>query len=234
MGEPDDEVQEAARALGVAFRNPSLLAQALVHRSLPREGEAAWESNERLEFLGDSVLGQIIAEYLYRKYPDWTEGRLTKVKAVAVSEPTLSAVAGRLGLGRFLRMSRGEEHSGGRRRPSILSDGLEAVIGAVFLDQGLEAARDFVLRIFARELEGIETQQQGKDYKTSLQEMTQDRQRVIPAYRVIDEQGPDHDKTFTVEVRVGGEVLGSGMGRSKKEAEQAAAREALETLEPRR
>jgi ribonuclease-3 len=222
----------AQQVLGVTFRKPQLLEQALTHRSLLKEAQQNRESNERLEFLGDRVLGQVVAEHLFRQHPDWSEGQLTKIKAVAVSEATLGTAARELGLGDLIRMARGEQQSGGRDRSSILSDSLEAVIGAIFLDRGLRAARLFVLGALSRQLTRIEEQQQGKDYKTVLQELTQERHKTTPHYRVIEERGPDHEKTFVVQVRVRSRLLGTGVGRSKKEAEQAAAREALEKEDP--
>ena len=226
------ELAEAQRMLGVRFRDVRLLQQALTHRSLLKDARDVGAANERLEFLGDSVLGQAVAEYLYRKYPTWSEGRLTKVKAAAVSQVALGQAARQLLLGELLHMARGEEQSGGRSRLSILSDSLEAVIGAIFLDRGMHAARRFVLRVLAERLARIEAQQEGEDYKTLLQEQTQERHKTVPSYRVIEASGPEHSKTFVMEVILGDQVLGMGCGRTKKAAEQAAARQALERGEP--
>jgi ribonuclease-3 len=222
--------RELERRLGLSFRRPRLLTDALVHRSYRPEGDQS-RSNERLEFLGDAVLGQIVAEHLYQTYPEWTEGDLTKLKAAVVSEVTLSEAARRVGLGDFLVMARGEEQSGGRERPSLLSDALEAIIGAVYLDRGLRAARGVVLRLLSEPMRALEQDEQRRDYKTLLQELTQGRHKQPPIYRVIAEEGPDHDKTFAVEVRFGKRLLGEGVGKSKKEAEQKAAKAALEDLE---
>ncbi len=222
-------VEEAQSALELDFRQPALLEQALTHRSLLQDMRQIQASNERLEFLGDSVLGQVVAEYLYRKHPRWAEGRLTKIKAAAVSEPTLAQAARRLGLGNLVRMSRGEEQSGGRDRDSLLSDALEAVIGALYLDRGMRGARTFVLRVLQDSIDRIEAQLQGKDYKTVLQEQIQEQTKTVPHYKVIEESGPDHAKMFVVQVLVNHQVLGCGSGRTKKAAEQAAARQALET-----
>jgi len=215
------------RRLGVEFRRPRMLAQALVHRSFRPNGDEAY-SNERLEFLGDAVLGQVVAEHLYTTFPGWTEGQLTKLKAAVVSEATLSEAAHRIDLGDFLVMAKGEEHSGGRKRPSLLSDALEAIIGATYLDRGLRAARTLVLRLLRESMSALERDAQRRDYKTLLQELTQSRHKQPPAYRVVAEEGPDHDKTFVIEVRFGRHRLGEGTGKSKKQAEQKAAKQALE------
>ena len=216
------------------FRDRSLLEQALTHKSCQsEEAEQCACSNERLEFLGDAVLGMVVAAHLYAIHPDWTEGELTKVKAVAVSEATLSNIGRRLGLGEFLILGKGEEQSGGRARASILADAVEALIGAVFLDCGGDEPMQFpvprfVLQILGESLEAIARQEHARDYKTMLQEASQEAHRMLPSYSVADESGPDHAKTFVVEVRLGDRVLGIGRGRSKKEAEQNAARGALE------
>lgn len=217
-------------ALGFRFSDPSLLELALTHRSRQREGEASY-SNERLEFLGDSVLGTAVAEHLYRRYPDWTEGELTKLKAAAVSEVTLAKAARAIELGTHLRLSQGEEMGGGRDRQSILSDALEAVFGAVYLDGGEAAARQVILRVMGSMLDEIERQEHEKDYKTILQELIQQQYKLTPEYHVVGESGPDHQKFFVMEVCFGGETLGTGSGRSKKQAEQVAAREALRRRE---
>lgn len=220
------------RLLGVEFRRPRMLAHALVHRSYRSgSGEGEGCSNERLEFLGDAVLGQVVAEHLYSTFPGWTEGQLTKLKAAVVSEATLSDVARRVGLGAFLIMAKGEEQSGGRERPSLLSDGLEAIIGAAYLDRGLRAARTLVLRLLRDSMSALERDAQRRDYKTLLQELMQSRHKQPPAYRVVAEEGPDHDKTFVIEVRFGRHRLGQGAGKSKKEAEQSAAKQALQHLQ---
>jgi ribonuclease-3 len=228
---PDNEaLEELQRQLGVQFRRPRMLSKALVHRSYRSEG-AENCSNERLEFLGDAVLGQIVAEYLYQSFPQWTEGELTKLKAAVVSEVTLSEAARRIELGRFLVMAKGEEQSGGRDRPSLLSDALEAIIGATYLDRGLRAARELVLGVLGEAISALEQDEQRRDFKTLLQELIQGRHQQPPVYTVVAEEGPDHDKTFVVGVRFGRHLLGEGVGKSKKEAEQKAAEEALEDLD---
>jgi ribonuclease-3 len=218
-------VEQLARRLGITMRKPELLRQAVIHKSA--EQELTLPANERLEFLGDAVLGLAVAGYLYRTYPGLPEGDLTKFKAVAVSETILAEVAQDLGLGRFLVLSKGEEQSGGRTRGSLLADALEAVFGAIYLDRGQITARRVILDLLREKLSAIERAEHELDYKTLLQEQVQEVHRTPPTYRVVDEQGPDHDRTFVAEVRVGGKVLGRGVGKSKKQAEQAAAREAL-------
>ena len=219
---------QLAQKLGVELHRPDLLRQALTHKSAQQE--LGLSCNERLEFLGDAVLGLTVAAHLYRLHPDLAEGELTKLKAVAVSEPVLARVAADLELGRYLILSRGEEQSGGRKRVSILADALEAIFAAIYLDRGMGIARRLILKLLDERLRAIERAEHDLDYKTLLQEKIQELHRTPPTYRVIDQSGPDHDRTFVAEVRVAGQVLGSGLGKSKKQAEQAAARQAL--LEP--
>lgn len=221
------KLQQTARKLQVDIEDLELLGQALTHRSYLGEKPGAI-SNERLEFLGDSVLGIVVAEYLYMRFPDHTEGELSKAKAVAVSEPILAESAKNLGLPDFIFMSSGEESSGGRNRFSILADAFEALVAVIYLDSGLEAARQFVLRALESILIDIERQEHIRDYKTLLQEHTQGLCKKAPRYVVVEERGADHDKTFLTEARLGDTVLGRGEGKSKKQAEQAAALEALE------
>jgi ribonuclease-3 len=218
-------VAALAAKLGVQPRRPALLRQALTHKSA--EQELNLPANERLEFLGDAVLDLVLAEHLFHTHPDLAEGDLTKVKAVAVSEPVLAEVARELGVGLFLLLARGEEQSGGRDRSSILADAMEAIFAAVYLDRGLRAARDLVLRLLGDRLHMIESREYEPDYKTVLQEKIQEVHRTPPTYRVVSQTGPDHDRTFVAEVRIGKTALGSGAGKSKKQAEQAAARQAL-------
>lgn len=221
---PGDARAFAAR-IGVQPRRPELLRKALTHKSA--EQELNVPANERLEFLGDAVLGLAVASHLFRSHPDLAEGDLTKVKAVAVSETILADVARELDLGSYLLLSRGEEQSGGRNRPSILADALEAVFGAVYLDRGFRTCRALILRLLDEHIQTIEREEHELDYKTLLQERIQELHRTPPSYRVISETGPDHDRTFVAQVRLGRRVLGTGSGKSKKQAEQAAAREAL-------
>jgi ribonuclease-3 len=243
-GEPDlprgDSFdQQEARALAdfsrhfdISFHDPGLLRLALTHRSyLSVTGMGPRESNERLEFLGDSVLGLVTSEYLYRQSPDEHEGQLTKTKSLLVSKAILSRRALAMGLGRFVLMSHSEVESGGRQRLSILADAFESVLGAIYLDQGFEAARDFVERWLLRGSREIVADKRHRNYKSHLQEYVQSTFRTHPVYRIRSQMGPDHSKLFQVEVMVGRRVLGEGRGTNKKEAEQAAARDALEQVE---
>ena len=220
------DARHLARRLGVTMRRIGLLRQAVTHKSAYQELDLA--QNERLEFLGDAVLGLAIASHLYRSHPDLPEGDLTKVKAVAVSEQVLARVAEELELGRYLILSKGEEQSGGRARPSILADAVEAVFGAIYLDRGFTIARSVVLRLLESHLRAIEDEEYAPDYKTLLQEKVQEIHRATPSYSLIEQSGPDHDRTFVTEVRIGGRALGRGVGKSKKQAEQDAARDALQ------
>jgi ribonuclease-3 len=222
-------MQELQRKLGYTFRDEALLVTALTHSSYANENRKEGAlSNERLEFLGDAILGFTVAEYLYRDRPDMPEGQMSRLRAELVCEPTLCAAAEDLGLGQHLRLGRGEETGGGRGRPSILADAVEAVIAAVYLDGGIEAVRTVihaaVLPILLRHA-GSEL-----DFKTALQELIQRKSGQMLSYRLVSETGPDHSKEFTVEVRLNGAVMGTGTGRTKKQAEQAAARMAYEGL----
>jgi ribonuclease-3 len=226
-------LDEAQQAIGHAFRNIRLLDEALTHTSYVNEfKDHGSKDNERLEFLGDAVLALIISEYVAAACPDLTEGALSKLRSRLVSEATLATVARRLELGKLLRLGRGEERTGGREKDSILANTVEAVLAAVYLDGGLEAARTFSLRAFAQELREAASPDSGValsgDYKTQLQEWCQQHHDCVPQYVTAKESGPDHRKTFDVQVLVQGRALGRGTGRSKKEAEQAAAQEALE------
>lgn len=217
--------------LAFPFASPDLLQQALIHRSYINEApEEEIESNERLEFLGDAVLGLVISEELFRKYPAMSEGHLSQIRAQLVRWDTLAQAAVRIGLGDYLLLGRGEELSGGRQRPSNLAGALEAVIGAAFLDSGLIKTRRLVLRLLKPELAEIAARGIATDSKSHLQQVAQARWHQIPRYRLISAQGPDHAKVFMVEVVVGSQVLGRGQGRNKKQAELDAARQALEAL----
>ena len=217
--------------LGVSFKDPSLLEQALVHSSYVNENPgSALTSNERLEFLGDAVLGSVIAEKLYHDLPSFTEGEMTKLRATLVCRDTLAQAARAVGLGDYLYLGKGEEASGGRHKPVNLAGALEAMIAAIYLDQGPATTKDFILRLFNKEFQKVVSQGAEVNYKSQLQELIQAREQQTPTYHVIEATGPDHDKRFTVEVKVGDTVLGRGSGRSKKEAETEAARSALERL----
>ncbi len=217
--------------LGIAFEDLSLLEQSLVHRSYLNEyPDFHLSSNERLEFLGDSLLGFVIAEKLYEECYDLSEGKLTKLRASLVRGETLARLASSLGLGDHLYLGHGEEASGGRQRKSTLAGLFEAVLGAVLIDKGFPVARDLVLRLFDTEIRNVIEGNLVADYKSRLQEIVQATHQVTPVYRTTKEVGPDHAKEFTIEVLVGDCVIGSGRGRSKRKAEVEAARDALEGL----
>jgi ribonuclease-3 len=221
-------VSELDRALGVRFGDAVLCQMALTHRSYAFErGETI--TNERLEFLGDSVLGVVVTDMAYRTYPEMPEGSLAKLRAAIVNMAALAEVSRSLGLGAHLLLGKGEEQSGGRDKASILADGLEAVLGAVYLDQGMEAARELIERLFRPRMEAYARGEGARDYKTILQELASQSLRSLPEYRLRDE-GPDHEKEFTATVYLAGTPYGRGHGRSKKEAEQQAAREAFARL----
>lgn len=217
--------------LGYAFHDRRLLENALMHSSYANENRArGYTSNERLEFLGDSVLGMVTATRLYHLYPDMPEGKMSRLRAELVCEQSLHAVALELNLGDYIRLGHGEARNGGRERPSILADAVEAVIAAMYLDGGLEPARRF---IFDHILTGLAEGQMHHvtDYKTDLQERVQRKPGQTLEYTLISESGPDHKKTFTMSVLLNGQEIGQGSGRTKKEAEQAAAKCALERIE---
>ncbi|HEX9022051.1 MAG TPA: ribonuclease III [Nitrospirota bacterium] len=211
------------------FGNEDLLRRALTHKSYANENRVSYH-NERMEFLGDAVLNLIVSEYLMNACPDSTEGDLSRHRAAIVSEPALAAVARGLGLGDFLLLGKGEELTGGRNKDSLLADCLEALIASVYLDGGKDTARTLVIRLFEDAIKKTCASRGTSDYKTELQELCQERLRQLPEYRVVSESGPDHRKQFEVELSIKSEVLGRGSGRSKKEAEQKAAKEALDKL----
>lgn len=218
--------------LGYSFRNIQLLEAALYHSSYANEHRGTGiQSNERMEFLGDAVLGMVTAEYLFRKHPNLPEGDLTRIRAALVCEESLHEVAQSLGLGEYLKLGRGEESGGGRQRPSILADATESVFAAVYLDGGIEEARTIIHRVLLdREREEV-VEERRRDFKTLLQELVQRRSDQVLRYEMTGESGPDHAKVFEASVSVNGTVVGVGTGRSKKEAEQAAARSALEKMQ---
>lgn len=218
--------------LGYRFRSLERLEEATIHKSYTNEFRkgGARRDNERLEFLGDTVLGLIIAEYLMTLWPDSPEGVLSKLKGRIVSEPSLAQVARNIGLGNFLLIGRGEEITQGREKNSILSDALEAVIAAIYQDGGLEPARNFVLREFREVIEGASRTDAIADHKTELQEYCQRELETLPKYKITGQSGPDHQKVFDVAVLIRESVWGEGQGHSKKEAEQKAAAAALERI----
>jgi ribonuclease-3 len=221
------ELRSFQGRLGYEFRDAALLHLALTHRSYAHENQLE-EQNERLEFLGDSVLGLVAGEALYERHPDLPEGQLSRRRSFLVSEPTLARMASTIRLGRVMRLGVGEDRSGGRDKPSLLADSLEAVFGAVFLDGGLKAARSVIRPLLFAQMDSTQPWDQ-RDHKTRLQEQLQSQGGGLPRYHLVHEQGPDHAKTFTIECRHGREVLGQGSGSSKKNAEQAAAKAALVT-----
>ncbi len=219
-------MKELEEKLGYHFKNPKYLETALRHSSYANEKKNRGDSNERLEFLGDSVLGFVVADYLFKKFPSLPEGDLTKKRAALVCEKACCGFSRKLDIGRYLLLSRGEQNSGGRERPSILADAFESVTAAVYLDGGMEEARKFIMKFVLPLLEE-EKPKAFKDYKTLLQEIIQKNPGETLEYALTGESGPDHDKHFSVEVLLDNNVIGKGGGRSKKEAEQQAAREAL-------
>lgn len=223
-----DDLDHLQERLNTPFNDETLLAQALTHRSYLNENPApGGADNERLEFLGDALLDFVTAEYIFRRFPGMSEGQLTSLRSALVKETSLAHFARQLDLGRYLFMGRGESASGGADRAPLLCGAFEALIGAIFLDQGLEAAREFVLRFVEPAAENMVAAQLIKDAKSRLQEWSQGEWQLTPAYRTVGQRGPDHAKEFTVEVLIGGRTFGIGTGRSKQIAEQEAARDAL-------
>ena len=222
-------MQTLEERLGYRFQNRALLENALTHSSYANEHrQAGLQSNERLEFLGDSVLGMVVADYLFRNCPTLPEGDLTRLRAALVCEGNLVTVAHALDLGSYLKLGKGEELGGGRSRPSIQADAVEAVLAAIYLDGGISQARKAIQHFILDHITDLN--QTGRDNKTALQELVQRKPGQVLTYHQTGESGPDHAKTFLMEVRLNGEVIGSGQGHSKKEAEQAAARAAITAL----
>lgn len=224
-------IKDLEVAIGYHFQNITLLQNALTHSSYANE---RWHnslmSNERLEFLGDAILGMNVAEFLFRTFPDRPEGELTRMRADMVCEKTLAAIADKIGLGQHLLLGHGEDRLGGRKRDSILADAVESVIAACYIDGGMDAAHAFIERFVLCEVPT--RQMHNVDYKTALQEKVQQKKNQVLQYAMVGEHGPDHDKQFEVEVTLNGVVVGSGVGTSKKRAEQAAAKAAMEKLFP--
>ncbi len=222
-------IKDLEAAIGYRFGNITLLQNALAHSSYANEQwHNSLKSNERLEFLGDSILGMVVAEHLYRNFPDRPEGDLTRMRADMVCEKSLAHIAEQLDLGKYLLLGNGEEQSGGRNRPSILADAVESVIAACFLDGGMAAAEGFIKKFVLTNVPV--TDMKNADFKTALQELVQQKKNQQLSYRLVGESGPDHDKSFFVEVELNGTVVGKGTGSSKKRAEQDAARVAIEQL----
>ena len=229
---PSPHLPDLENLLGYVFKNPHLLNQALTHRSFVNEHEGEhFRNNESLEFLGDSVLGFLISSRIFQHYPELTEGELSKIKAYLVSAANLVQLAESIHLGDYIRLSRGEEKTGGRTKRAIVVDAYEAIIGAIYLDGGVEAAASFMGRQIDSFLDGLDLKQLTYgDFKSALQEQLHNLGRPEPVYRVVNEIGPDHRKTFVVQVMIHGEVVAESSGRTKKEAQQSAAHIALQAL----
>jgi len=221
-------LRDLIQRLAVDWHDYNLLHQALTHSSYTYESKQnGFENNQRLEFLGDAVLDLAVSDHLFRSYPHLDEGNLTKMRAALVCEPSLARVAKTLGVGLCLLMGKGEERTGGRERPSILADVFEALLGAVYLDQGLKVAGNLALRLLEPVIEDVLEGRLDRDYKTELQEIVQQRGSEQVQYKILREEGPDHEKVFTAGVLYKGKLVGTGRGRSKKDAEQQAAKFAL-------
>lgn len=217
------------KRLNYEFKNIDLLKNALVHSSYANEIRGNVHSNERLEFLGDSVLSIIVSEHLYNKFPNMPEGELTRMRASLVCEKSLCEFSRELGIGNYLKLGKGEDKNGGRERDSILADAFEAVLAAVYLDGGMDAAKAHIMNTVLRDIKHCEDDT-FKDYKTTLQEVIQRNPEESVSYILVNESGPDHNKSFTVEVHLNSNVIGKGTGKSKKQAEQMAAKQALELM----
>ena len=219
------------KTLGINFKDSSLLEKSLVHRSYLNENQIdESDSNERLEYLGDAILGFIVAEKLFKEFPGYDEGRMTRLRSVLVRRETLARIARSINLGDYLFLGKGEDGSGGRNKSANLARALEAVIAAVYLDRGMTKTRKMIIKLLKEEWQKAIKKPTAIDYKSKLQELIQSREQRIPSYRITGTSGPDHIKTFSAEVRLGDLILGSGSGKSKKEAETEAAREALEKI----
>jgi ribonuclease III len=231
-GTATETLSDFQKRVGYEFRDTGLLERALTHKSFTNENrETRSPNNERLEFLGDAILGFAVGEFIYRFFPDLQEGSLSKIKAHLVSAAMLAGKARDLGIGKFLRMGTGEARSGGAEKLSLIADAFEALIAAIYLDGGLEAASEFVRRAFGPEVSGIDVGDLSfHDYKTALQETAQGLGLPLPEYRVVDESGPDHEKAFVVELSWDGAPFSYGHGSSKREAQRKAAKEALKKL----
>ncbi len=230
-GKDDERLKELESVIHYTFSDTKKLLLALTHSSYANEKRSdGLCSNERLEFLGDAVLNIVTSDYIYRNFPSLPEGELTKIRAAIVCEGSLMKCANRIGLGNYLSLGKGEENTGGRTRTSILSDAFEALIGAIYLDGGLQQASGFIFSTMNELFRDISTNELFNDYKTQFQEFVQKKGDQKISYRILEEKGPDHDKVFVVQVFVGDKALGIGEGKSKKEAEQIAAKAALGNL----
>ncbi len=219
------------KTIGIRFTNEEILKQAFMHRSYLNEHRQVRQSNERMEFLGDAILSFLTSKYLYLTYPTFPEGILTNIRSSLVKTASLGSIASELGFGEVLLLSRGEEESGGRKNPSLLADTFEAFLGAVFLDQGISAVEKFLETHLFPKAQSIVESKSYVDFKSLLQEIVQEKSRISPTYRVIKTEGPDHNKTFWVEATIAKQVIGRGTGKSKQQAEQNAAENALVEIE---
>ena len=226
-----NSIQEFEKKIGVEFKDKDLLLLALTHRSYVNEHKDTDSHNERLEFLGDAVLELITSDYLFSTYPERTEGDLTSFRAALVRTESLADTAQEIGVGENIRLSKGEEDTGGRSKNYLLANALEAIIGAIYLDSGYEVARDFVHTHLLKKIDHIVENRLDIDSKTKIQEVTQSKYKVTPSYEVIEEEGPDHDKRFTVVVKINGKEIGKGFGTSKQKAEEDAAKSGIEYIE---
>lgn len=224
------EISELEEILKYTFKNKNLIKEALSHSSYANENKKTRHSNERLEFLGDSVLSIVVSQYLFQHFTHLPEGELTKIRASLVCEKSLHVFAKQINLGKYIFLGKGEENTGGRERPSILADAFEAVIAAIYLDGGLEAAEKHILRFIPEDIDSKKQMSNFSDYKTILQEVIQKNPEEKIEYSLVSESGPDHNKAFTVQVCLNSNVIGRGTGKSKKDAEQMAAKEALELM----
>ena len=227
----DSLIEDLQKKLSYGFKNPELIREALTHKSFVNENpDLTLRDNERFEFLGDAVLDLAISTYLIKTFPDLQEGELSRLKSMVVSEVSLSKIALEMDLGKYLLLGKGEEHTGGRKKDSLLANTLESIIAAIYLDGGIDQACDFIIKTFSWHIMTLAREGISLDYKTDLQEYCQARGLPLPVYKVLRETGPDHKKTFEIELSINGEVFGMGSGRSKKDAEQKAAKEALKHL----
>ena len=222
------DLSELIEKLGITFNSTALLKQALIHRSYLNESRLpGFGSNERLEFLGDAILGMLISEELFRRFPDFQEGELTRLRSQIVRQETLAKAAKTLGIGSYLYLSRGERKLGDSNNSAILSGAFEALICAIYLDQGEESCRSFILTALKDKMDNLTLRSHTKDHKSTLQEMLQAAGKSLPVYRMVSTSGPEHKKRFNVDVLSEGKILGSGQGASKQEAEEEAASQAL-------
>lgn len=226
-----ENTEKIEKSLGYVFKSKKFLIDALTHKSFFHESsDKACNYNERLEFLGDSVLGLVIAEFLFLDKELFSEADMSKMKSYLVKEAVLFEIASRLSIGNYLRLGKGEESTGGRQKKSVLSDAFEALVGAVFMDGGYRTARTVILKLFSDRIPDVILKKEGYDYKSELQEKSQSKFGTLPEYRIVKQEGEEHKKTFTAEVYIRDELFGCGAGKSKKEAQMAAAKEAVKKL----